>query len=306
MTKEQYLKNLSVPTGKVDVVLDTDAFNEVDDQFAISYLLKYRDRFNVKGLLAAPFLNTKSVSAKDGMEKSYAEILKLLSIMGLDDLRNIVYKGSEEFLRDEATPSGSPAADFLAALANEYSPENPLYVLCIGAITNVASAILKNPSIRENCVIVFLGGRAKGVTEPAGEFNMKQDIAAARVVFNSGVPFIQITGKGVTDRLLTSKFELEHWLKGKNALCDYLYENVVAEAESYAKGKAWSRVIWDVVVVAWLLNTDGRYLEEITIPCHIPEYDLSYSFDDTRRQIRYVQWVNRDAIFTDLFKKLAE
>ena len=306
MTKEQYLKNLSVPSGKIDVVLDTDAFNEVDDQFAISYLLKYRDRFNVKGLLAAPFLNAKSVSAGDGMEKSYAEILKLLSIMGLDDLNNIVYKGSEEFLRDEATPAPSPAADFLAALANEYSPENPLYVLCIGAITNVASAILKNPSIRENCVIVFLGGRAKGVTEPAGEFNMKQDIAAARVVFSSGVPFIQITGKGVTDRLLTSKFELEHWLKGKNALCDYLYENVVAEAESYAKGKAWSRVIWDVVVVAWLLNTDGRYLEEITIPCHIPEYDLSYSFDDTRRQIRYVQWVNRDAIFTDLFKKLAE
>ena len=28
-----------VPTGYVDVVLDTDAFNEIDDQFAISYLI---------------------------------------------------------------------------------------------------------------------------------------------------------------------------------------------------------------------------------------------------------------------------
>ena len=36
MTNEQRIRNLSVPTGKVDVVLDTDAFNEIDDQFAIA------------------------------------------------------------------------------------------------------------------------------------------------------------------------------------------------------------------------------------------------------------------------------
>ena len=49
MTKEQYVKNLSVPTGKVDVVLDTDAFNEIDDQFAIAYLLRWQEN----GLLTA-------------------------------------------------------------------------------------------------------------------------------------------------------------------------------------------------------------------------------------------------------------
>lgn len=36
MTNEQRIKNLSVPRGNVDVVLDTDAYNEIDDQFAIS------------------------------------------------------------------------------------------------------------------------------------------------------------------------------------------------------------------------------------------------------------------------------
>ena len=39
LSEQQRLKNLSVPVGKIDVVLDTDACNEIDDQFAISYLL---------------------------------------------------------------------------------------------------------------------------------------------------------------------------------------------------------------------------------------------------------------------------
>jgi len=36
MNTEQYIKNLNVPTAKVDIVLDSDAFNEVDDQFALA------------------------------------------------------------------------------------------------------------------------------------------------------------------------------------------------------------------------------------------------------------------------------
>ena len=50
MTNEQYIKNLSQPTKKIDVILDTDAYNEVDDQFAISYMLCHRDRLNIKAV----------------------------------------------------------------------------------------------------------------------------------------------------------------------------------------------------------------------------------------------------------------
>lgn len=303
MTKEQYIKNLEAPVRVVDVVLDTDAFNEVDDQFAISYLIKNADKFNLCGICAAPFLNTRSVSPLDGMEKSYKEILKLQELIGS---AVPTYKGSDKYLPDEQTPVLSDAAKFIALEAEKHSPENPLYLLSIGALTNVASAILLNPNVCENCVIVFLGGRATGVTEGAGEFNMKQDIAASRVLFGSSVPLVQIAGKGVTDRLLTSKFELEFWLKGKNKLCDYLYNTVVTEAESYAAGTAWSRVIWDVVAVAWLMNSKLGALEEIIIPAPMPEYDLSYSFDSLRRKIKYIQWVNRDKIFTDLFETLTK
>ena len=101
MTNEQKFKNLLVPTDKVDVVLDTDAYNEIDDQFAIAYLLSCKEKLNTKAIYAAPFFNPNSTDAKDGMEKSYNEILKLLSLM---DEKVDVFKGSNTYLENESTP----------------------------------------------------------------------------------------------------------------------------------------------------------------------------------------------------------
>ena len=65
MNAELYLKNLSVPKGKIDVLLDTDAYNELDDQFAISYMLGHKEKFNVKAICAAPFFNANSSSPRN-------------------------------------------------------------------------------------------------------------------------------------------------------------------------------------------------------------------------------------------------
>ena len=149
MTTEQYFKNLEVPDHPIDVVLDTDAYNEIDDQFAIAYLLKNQDKLRIKGFCAAPFFNSNSSSPKDGMERSYLEIAKLLDFAGEGELKQKVYRGSESYLPNEKTPVESEAADFLASLSRQYSPENPLYIVAIGAITNVASAFLKYPEMKE-------------------------------------------------------------------------------------------------------------------------------------------------------------
>lgn len=305
MTTEQYFINLSPPAGMCDVILDTDAYNEIDDQFAIGFMLKNKEKFNVKGICAAPFRNEKSVSAADGMEKSYHEILKLLDLMEMEEMKEKVYRGSEKYLDDENTPVESEAADFIANLANEYCPEKPLYIVAIGAITNVASAILKNPNIKENCVVVWLGGHAKHLPGAAREFNMFQDIAAARIVFGCGVPMAQLPCACVVESFATTGPELEYWLKGKNALCDYLLENTVSTAESYAKGKPWSRPIWDVTAVAWLMNKHWEYMREMIVPSPIPQYDGHYSLDEHRHFIKYVYYINRDRLFEELFRVLS-
>ena len=302
MTNEQRIKNLSVPQGRIDVVLDTDAYNEIDDQFAISYLLKSKEKLNTKAIYAAPFFNNNSVGPKDGMEKSYDEIHKLLALL---NEKCDVFKGAEDYLEDEQTPSISPAAKDLAERANSYSPENPLYVVSIGAITNVASAILLNPAVAENCVVSWLGGNAHHYPH-TNEFNMRQDIAAIRVVLKSGVPFVHLPCMGVVSSFTVSKPELEYWLKGKNPLADYLAENTIKEADSYAYGVAWTRIIWDVTAVAWLLNDWDRFMESRIIHTPLPTYDNMYATDFNGHLIRYVFNIHRDALMTDMFRKLAE
>lgn len=302
MTNARRIKNLSVPESGVDVVLDTDAYNEIDDQFAISYLLKSKEKLNTKAIYAAPFFNSNSASPKDGMEKSYNEILKLLSLLG----ENVdVFKGSERYLDNENTPVISSAAQDLAERVKNYSPQNPLYIVAIGAITNIASAILLNPEVTENAVVIWLGGHALHYHNTK-EFNMFQDVAAARVVMKSGVPFVQLPCMGVVSQFTVSKPELEFWLQGKNDLADYLAENTIKAAESYAKGTAWTRVIWDVTAVAWLLNDSERFMESRIIPTPIPTYDNFYATDYNGYPMRYVYNIKRDNLMTDLFRKLTE
>jgi len=207
-------------------------------------------------------------------------------------------------LADEKTPVPSPAASDLVMRAKQYSSENPLYVVAIGAITNVASALISDPSIAENIVIVWLGGHALHYHHTR-EFNMMQDIAAARVVMASGAPFVQLPCQGVVSAFRISRPELEFWLKGKNELADYLAENTIAAAEKYASGKPWTRCIWDVTAVAWLMNDKIRFMSSRIIPTALPTYDNYYSNMPNALPMRYVYDINRDGLMTDLLKRIA-
>ena len=160
--------------------------------------------------------------------------------------------------------------------------------------------------MKENCVVVWLGGHATHLPEGVNEYNMRQDIASARMVFGCGVPLVHLSCNGTVDRFLTTKQELAYWLKGKNELCDYLYERTVSEAETYAKGKPWSRVIWDVTTVAWLMNDMNRYMNDRIVPAPILGYDMEYAFDNSRHSICSVYRINRDRLFEDLFQTLAQ
>lgn len=300
MNYEQRIKNLSVPEGKIDVIIDTDTYNEIDDQFAVSYLLKSSDKLNTKAIYAAPFLNDRSTSPADGMEKSYNEILKLLD---LAEEKVDVFKGSDSFLKDETTPVVSAAAKDLAERVKNYSPSNPLYIVAIGAITNIASAILLNPEVAENTVVVWLGGHALHYHDTK-EFNMYQDVAAARVIAQSGVPYVMLPCCGVVSSFTISEPELTAWFIGQNKLADYLARNTIKEAKKYATTKVWTRCIWDVTAVAWLLNDNERFMKSRIVPTPIPTYDNYYAVNNNGLPMRYVYYIDRDALMNDLINKL--
>ena len=309
MTNEQLLKALTPPSGVVDAVIDTDTYNEIDDQFALSYMIRSDDKINLKAIYAAPFFNQHSTSPKDGMEKSYNEIFNILTLMKEEKLKKVVYRGSEQYLPSETEPVISPAAEHLCKLASGYTTENPLYVVAIGAITNVASALLIDPSIASKIVLVWLGGHSYEWPNTK-EFNMYQDVAAARVIFNSGAPVVLLPCNGVVSAFRVSGDDMRARFYGKNDLCTYLTVHSEDEVKSYvAEGRAWTRVIWDVTAVAWLTGANGasnKFMSYKLTPAPICEYDFTYSFDNTRHNIVYVYYINRDALFNDMIDKLTK
>lgn len=295
-------KNLYPPERRIDVVLDTDAFNEIDDQFAISYMLALKERINPVAIYAAPFYNFRVSSPCEGMEKSFDEIIKLLKLAERDDLIPCVFKGSDKYLPNENTAVISPAAKDLAERAMNYTAENPLYVVAIGAITNIASAVILNPEIAEKTVIVWLGGHARHLPDTK-EFNMIQDIAAARVVMASDASFVQLPCNGVVSEFRISGPELR-WLKNSNPLADYLAQNCLDEVSRYAESSVWTRVIWDVTAIGWLVNDGERFMKQQTGRTYLPDFNGIYEKNPINKESSYIYFIERDELMRDMIRKL--
>ena len=290
------LERLTFPEGQLRTVIDTDTFNEVDDQFAIAHALLSPKRLSVEALYAAPYFNQRLSSPKDGMEKSYQELHTLLGRLGKPS-EGLVYAGSTDYLKDAVTPQESAVAKDLVKRA--MSSKEPLFVMAIGAITNIASAILLEPQIIERIVVVWLGGHALHWPHTK-EFNLMQDIHASQLILNCGVPLVLIPCWGVASHLILSISELEYFAKG--SMGDYLVKTISSARHEHAKHTAWSRIIWDISASSYLINSDWVPTE--LRPSPILTKDLTWSFDNSRHLIRYATMTWRDAIFSDLFNTL--
>ncbi len=298
-----FAAGLEPPTGKVDAILDTDTYNEIDDQFAVAYAIRSSERINLKAVYAAPFLNERSKSAGEGMQKSYEEILRILGRLRVDP-KNFAFTGSKNFMPGAGKPVESPAALDLLAKSKGYTSANPLYVITIGAPTNVASALLMDPSLKDRIVIVWMGGQPLD-WHTASEFNLKQDPHASRMLYDCGAPFIYVPAINASEHLRTTEHEVKHYLQGKTPIASYLCDEFVKYIHEHTPkpGYPYSRVIWDISAVAWLVNS--KWVDTRVVPSPKLTEDLKYdSSDQSRHKVRVSVHCNRDAIFNDLFAKL--
>jgi len=306
------LERLQHPKERIRVVIDTDTYNEIDDQFAIVHALLSPDRLAVEGLYAAPFYNNRSESPGHGMELSYEEIQRLLDRLDLQD-SDLARRGSDGFLVDSDHPYRSDAVEDLIERA--MNSKDPLYVVAIGALTNIASAILIEPRIIEKIVLVWLGGNGFHWPDTV-EFNLAGDVTAARLIFDSGVPLVLIPCRGVTTHLRTTVSEIDLYVKGKGGIGDYLADTFKGYNKEHF---AWSKEVWDMVAIAYLLNDDWVPSHLVSSPMITQnssddlinqhpmkwlEHPLHWSFDHSRHLIRYAYYVKRDPIFRDFFSKL--
>lgn len=280
---------------KIDVVIDSDTYNEVDDQFAIIYGLVSRDIINIKAILAAPFYNRNSSSPKDGMEKSYQEIKHIISMFSIKS-EGFVYPGATRFMEDEKTYVDSLAARYLVELA--MSSQEKITVVAIAALTNIASAIVMEPRIVEHIKVVWLGGHDY-YQKKKNEFNLRQDISAARVVFNSGVELVHIPCLGVVTNLTLTLAELEKIIDGKNKIGTYLTEIF---RKCNINNLSYSRTISDVAAMAYVINPN--MMEVIEEPRPDFNYNLEYVFNKNNSYGKKVIYLDRNKIIDDLLQKI--
>lgn len=281
---------------KPRVVLDTDAFNEIDDQFAIAYLLRASDQVETEAIYAAPFRNDRSSSAGDGMQKSFEEIQRLTSRLSMPDFP--VFRGSQQFLTDAHTPVASDAVSDLVERGMGATHSDRINVVAIGALSNVASALLTEPSIVDRCNVVWLGGHHPNWPHNR-EFNLTGDVAATQAVFDSGVPLFVVPCLGVASHLLTSREELANYLDLDNPVSRFLYDGFVAFGP--AEG-VWTKEIWDIAAVAWLVLPEAVQSYPLATPRVAS--DGSYIYDPRRPPCRFAYRLNRDAIFADLYRRV--
>jgi len=296
LTDSALRQRVAAPAGPVSLVLDTDTYNEIDDQFALVYAL-LSTNLDLQAVYAAPFHNRRSSGPGDGMERSYEEILRVMDRLGVDRVSD-VYRGSTQYLPSASEPVASDAVTDLIARA-EGRDDDPLYVVAVGAITNVASALLTDPSLVKRIVVVWLGGQPL-YWPTASEFNLKQDVPAAQVVFDSGVPLFHIPCKNVAEHIRTTLPEVERYVKGRGPIGDYLHEIYLNyAAEHYAR----SKVLWDISTIAYLNQPEWVPAELHPSPVLRDDVTWDTSSGD-RHPIAVAVDARRDAIFGDLFRKL--
>ena len=87
------------------------------------------------------------------------------------------------------TIANNHAVDAIIGYANEYDGE--LEIVTLGPLTNMAMAVLKDPSIVEKIKHVYVmggSGLSAGNITPVAEFNFFVDAEAAHLVIESGLP----------------------------------------------------------------------------------------------------------------------
>jgi purine nucleosidase len=286
------------PRSRRRVIINTDAKNEADDQFAIVHAL-LSPSLDVRGLIAAHFGTARSDRS---MEESREEIDLLLALMGLEQ-QVIVANGATTGIPDEQTPLDSEGAQLIIAESKRAAAREPLFVAFLGPLTDMASAILLDPEIvHRDVVVIWIGGVGYGGVQafPRVEFNLGNDIAAANVVYDSGITVWQVPSN-VYSQVSVSYAELEEKIGGTSKLADYLINQMVEWNRTYWHEPIESRSLGDSPAISLLLYPWGGSFRMTPAPRFGQE---GHYVPGAGHPIRVVESVDVRFLLEDMFAKI--
>jgi len=250
-----------VAQEKPKLILDADTANEIDDMYAITRMLK-QDKFEVLALTSTQWIHY--LAEEDSVGASQRENEAMAKLLGRNDLPTPI--GSKEPM---GKPWGgyeakdSPAARFIVEAAKKASPEKKLIVVCLGASTNLGSAIKMAPEIAPNIDAYLLGFRydLKKSVWNKSSFNIRRDLNAADFVLNQKDLKLTIMPANVARPLTFPRDETfaKHMKLGE--LGAHLTTKWKAR---FAEFENW--VMWDLALVQAILDPTMATTREVDTP----------------------------------------
>lgn len=245
------MKTETEENKRIRVIIDSDVANEIDDQFAISYALARPDKLKVEAITLAPFRVSwqKNLTIRDGMIDSKNEADRLLRLFGFkySSENPFVYFGSTGFV-SEGFNESSPAVEKIIELAKE---NEPLYICCLGTLTNVAMALRIAPKIASKIKVVWLG-TDNILLDKFQDANYRKDILAFEEVAKSKVDFT-IFPTFLARSFVTSVYEFERNIQ-ENSVTRYL--SSIIKRFRFTEENLGLKVIYDIGPISFLINRE--------------------------------------------------
>lgn len=287
---------------KQKIILDTDMYNEIDDQFALTYLMNSKDLFDIAAITIAPFSGSgyaNTLTIEEGTNKSYETTLNLLDMLNKSEYKKKVYKGAINYSLDNKE---NDATNKIIEIALD---NDKVTILAIGAPTNIALAIEKCKEIEKRIKVIWLGGNSF-LSSNNDELNFRQDIKAVRTLFKSNIELVVIPCRNVASHLTTTIYELSHYLSKETKLNKYLLDIFKNCKKTYYKNDkeeyGSSKTLWDLAVIAYVINKEWFHEKEFSAPKILD--DGSYKMTNSKRKITFVTDLFRNKIYRDFFIKL--
>ncbi len=234
------------------LIVDTDAKNEADDQYAIVHAV-LSPSLDVRGIVAAHFGTRRSATS---MLDSRAEVDHVIGL--IDGIAApAVVDGAPSALPDERT--AVPSAGSRLIIDEAFAAEDRLYVAFLGPLTDMASALLERPEIQDrDLVVVWVGGPPYDAAEATygPEYNLSNDVAAANVVFASRLEVWQVP-MSVYTMVGVGYAELERRVRPHGPLGEYLVQQLIEYNEESVPHPIEHRSLGDNPAIGLVLNPQG-------------------------------------------------
>ena len=162
----------------IQVIFDTDANNEVDDQHALAYLMLNDTTFNILGVTVNATQNGGNI---DNHYKEAERVINICGKKGKFPLLKGANGNFDNIVQDLSNPEfdGHMAVNFIISEAKK-ERASELVLIPVGKLTNIALALKKAPEIAQKIRIVWLGSN---YPEP-GEYNQDNDIPAMNYILD--------------------------------------------------------------------------------------------------------------------------